>query len=146
MVKLYLKPWWNLPPDMFIKIFVITASLGRTYIVFRFVISFDKILRKFWNASSGFFFYELVLILNHPLFCHTAVYIYIYIIYIYIIYNIYNIYIYIYIYIRDIQLYSHKMSNIWTQWTIVSDLNMSHGKLSNFTLVIKLRNFDFESH
>ena len=37
---------------------------------------------------------------------------------------------------------------------MVSDLNMSHGKMSDFvsfplfgfTLVIKLRNFDFESH
>ena len=37
---------------------------------------------------------------------------------------------------------------------MTSDLNMSHGKLSDFvslpffgfTLVIKLRNFDFESH
>ena len=37
------------------------------------------------------------------------------------------------------------------QWKILSDLNMSHGKnfvsfpLFGFTLVIKLRNFDFES-
>ena len=37
---------------------------------------------------------------------------------------------------------------------MTSDLNMSHGKISDFislpffgfTLVIKLRNFDFESH
>ena len=37
------------------------------------------------------------------------------------------------------------------QWKILSDLNMSHGKnfvsfpLFGFTLVVKLRNFDFES-
>ena len=40
------------------------------------------------------------------------------------------------------------------QWKIMSDLNMSHGKMSDFvsfplfefTLVMKLRNFDFEIH
>ena len=40
------------------------------------------------------------------------------------------------------------------QWKMMSDLNISHGKMSDFvsfpllgfTLVIKLRNFDFESH
>ena len=42
----------------------------------------------------------------------------------------------------------------YDQWKIASDLNMSHGKISDFgswprfrfTLVMKLRNFDFESH
>ena len=40
------------------------------------------------------------------------------------------------------------------QWEIMSDLNMSHGKMSGFvsfpllgfTLVVKLRNFNFEGH
>ena len=40
------------------------------------------------------------------------------------------------------------------QWEIMSDLNMSYGKMSGFvsfpllgfTLVVKLRNFDFEGH
>ena len=42
----------------------------------------------------------------------------------------------------------------YDQWKIMSDLNMSHRKMSDFvlflwlrfTLVLKLRNFDFESH
>ena len=42
----------------------------------------------------------------------------------------------------------------WDQSKMISDLNMSHGKMSDFVsfplfgfnLVIKLRNFDFQSH
>ena len=42
----------------------------------------------------------------------------------------------------------------YNQWKLMSDLNMSRGKMSDFvsfplyglTLVIKLRNFDFEGH
>ena len=42
----------------------------------------------------------------------------------------------------------------YNRWKIMSDLNMSHGKMSDFvsvplfgfTLAIKLRNSDFESH
>ena len=42
----------------------------------------------------------------------------------------------------------------YDQWKTMSDLNMSHGKMSDFdlfpllgfTLVIKLGNFDFEGH
>ena len=42
----------------------------------------------------------------------------------------------------------------YDQWKILSDFNMSHGKMSDFVsfplfefiLVINLRNFDFESH
>ena len=42
----------------------------------------------------------------------------------------------------------------YDQWKVISDLNMSYGKMSDlvsfpllgFTLVIKLRDFDFESH
>ena len=47
-----------------------------------------------------------------------------------------------------------KMLVFCDQWKMISDLNMSHGKMSDFvslplfgfTLVIKLRNFSFESH
>ena len=57
--------------------------------------------------------------------------------------------------IEKFQLYtSLKCLVFYGQWKIMSDLNMSHGKMSDFvsfplfgfTLVIKLRNFDFESH
>ena len=42
----------------------------------------------------------------------------------------------------------------YDHWKIMLDLDMSHGKMSDFvsiplfgfTLIIKLRNFDFESH
>ena len=42
----------------------------------------------------------------------------------------------------------------WDQWKMMPDLNMSHGKMLDFvsssffvfTLVIKLRYFDFDSH
>ena len=42
----------------------------------------------------------------------------------------------------------------YEQWTVMLDLNMSHGEMSNFvsfslfefTLVTKIRNFDSKSH
>ena len=57
--------------------------------------------------------------------------------------------------IEKFQLYtSLKYLVFYGQWKIMSDLNMSHGKMSDFvlfplfgfTLVIKLTNSDFESH
>ena len=57
--------------------------------------------------------------------------------------------------IEKFQLYtSLKYLVFYGQWKIMSDLNMSHGKMSDFvlfplfafTLIIKLRNFDFEGN
>ena len=57
--------------------------------------------------------------------------------------------------IEKFQLYtSLKCLVFYGQWKIMSDLNMSHGKMSDFvlfplfafTLIIKLRNFDFEGN
>ena len=57
--------------------------------------------------------------------------------------------------LKDANYKSHwKILVFWNQFKIMSDLNMSHEKMSDFdsfvlfgfTLVKKLRNFDFESH